>query len=891
MKYFNPLNPEYTPPYDLNVYNQVATTLQKRHDTNLELHSNIYQAFKAMDFNEQEDAWVQGKSNEIDAALQNGTIDDLAAFANKNLLAAKNNILFGADTIGRLKAQQDYKANLKAIDAAKIPEEYKEMYRELNPYHYEDKYDENGNIIGGTKWQPNVRPVDTIDLSQIIVKGINIAAKESGGGSATQWLDANGNVTTNPAEAYDGQVYNSTTNQWERLGRDKILKGIKSMIESTPGAKASLKQDYDYAAWKYNKDVQENDGRPVVSDYTDQNGNPLTEDEYLMKRIMPGVEAAEYFNSKSSTSYGTGLASYKAAQAALATKAAQDNQAFRNQFEITGAHNAIEFENNITPVDVNANVTAAMSDMQELYRQITGSTLYVDPSLNKISIDKLIEKHNIDADTASILLGSVSAYNDALAARQAYRDGLSDADKTKFDFITRLNTGNGFVASSAGGSVWDDQIIKAKSEFWGKDGVKASIHLTPAIRQQVESMLNGGEFNGAAKLNITIDENNNLIFNRNNDNILPLVASIINKSEQRANMGVINTVFDWMGFGDHYDVTVYDKNNNRVGAPSQYISSANPGSGLAKTDYVNKSNDAFKQLSKYYNNGSNMESQLASNSPKVEKFTLTNLNFEGTNFTAQSLFNQYENGYIDQKTYNAKTKYYNNTFENAVILGANYSAASIYGLSDEYTDGVSRKLDPSTYLQIGEEIKSAYKDNRLKWSPTMSANENNPLMPEYGYNITILPKADTKGNIPEDAQPKTYTVFNIGRESAAQELMQDPGIRNIHKAQVIAATKGSDNLSLSGENPVIGTTSIKGIDDNTILMNFLGQQIVTSPANAAIVGEQLEYFRAVKRRGYDDSNTRNRQVIANCAMKIGEATGIGANIILDYLVNDLTYGH
>ena len=94
------------------------------------------------------------------------------------------------------------------------------MYRELNPYSYQDKYDKDGNIIGGTKWTPTSRPVKTVDLSDIITKGISWASAEAGESTVTRWLDENGKLTTDPTKAFDGEYYDATTNSWQRLGRN-----------------------------------------------------------------------------------------------------------------------------------------------------------------------------------------------------------------------------------------------------------------------------------------------------------------------------------------------------------------------------------------------------------------------------------------------------------------------------------------------------------------------------------------------------------------------------------------------------------------------------------------------------------------------------------------------
>ena len=57
--------------------------------------------------------------------------------------------------IGRLRAQQDYKAYMDNLDKrTDLSEDYKNYYRAINKYNYQDITDKNGNVIGGSKWTP-----------------------------------------------------------------------------------------------------------------------------------------------------------------------------------------------------------------------------------------------------------------------------------------------------------------------------------------------------------------------------------------------------------------------------------------------------------------------------------------------------------------------------------------------------------------------------------------------------------------------------------------------------------------------------------------------------------------------------------------------------------------
>ena len=322
MKTFEYVTREYTPSIDLNTLGNTYNTLEQGHKEAVKAASDLEVTMANLDLNEAENEYRQQKINEIKQTVADNTIYGNSYAALDDIIMQAGDLASDQGMIGRLQAQKDYKAFREKVENDKtLPQDYKDYYLENNPYYYKDTFDKNGNVVGGTKWSPTKSPTAVVPLSQIVVQGISIAAKEHGGGSVTRWIDENGKVTTDPTKAFDGEVYNTSTNNWERLSREKIWQGINSMIATTPGAAESIKQDYDVARWRHNKAVQANNNKPFASDVTDNNGVYLSEEEYLRKRIDPAVQAASYYNSTNTTTWGKGLATYKAAQAKVAAAA------------------------------------------------------------------------------------------------------------------------------------------------------------------------------------------------------------------------------------------------------------------------------------------------------------------------------------------------------------------------------------------------------------------------------------------------------------------------------------------------------------------------------------------------------------------------------------------
>lgn len=65
----------------------------------------------------------------------------------------------------------------------------KNIFRK-NPYYYKDIVDEEtGKVISGTKWHSTTSPTAVVDLSSLISKGLQWAARESGSYNQVRWLD------------------------------------------------------------------------------------------------------------------------------------------------------------------------------------------------------------------------------------------------------------------------------------------------------------------------------------------------------------------------------------------------------------------------------------------------------------------------------------------------------------------------------------------------------------------------------------------------------------------------------------------------------------------------------------------------------------------------------
>lgn len=324
INFYTPTFRQQVNPIDLNVLARTYNTLEQGHQQAIQTKSQIDAQLAQLDLNEAEDAWRQEQLNKVRNALTENMQYGNAYSSLDDIVGTYGDITSSPGMIGRLRAQQDYKAYIDNLDKrTDLSEDYKNYYRTVNKYNYQDITDKNGNVIGGSKWTPIDKEVSEIPMNQILNQALQWAAKEQGGGSQTRWLDANGKVTDDITKSVTGEIYSHTKGDWQRLSKAKLAEAVKAVIENTPGAKASLEQDYKIAKWKYDQ----NGSNP---DITDKNGILLTPEQYLAKRIDPFYNAATFYNQSSDTTYGAAWKAQLALSQKTTTNNAQRKQAIDN---------------------------------------------------------------------------------------------------------------------------------------------------------------------------------------------------------------------------------------------------------------------------------------------------------------------------------------------------------------------------------------------------------------------------------------------------------------------------------------------------------------------------------------------------------------------------------
>lgn len=299
---FRPTLNSFVAPADLNLINSQYNKLEQGHQQAVAQASAYEAALAQLDLNPAEDAWRQQQIASIRSALNDNMQFGNAYSSLDDIVRTYGDISSNPGMIGRLRAQQDYKTYITNLENNNtLSQDTKDYYKALNTYRYQDKYDANGNVIGGTEWTPIEHETDTIDIAAVISNAISKLKPEGSQGDAFYYKTADGRFTTNRSEAVNGLPYFKTTSGYTQLSSDRIREAILAEIDNTPGARASLEQDLKVGKWKHNRDGLE------VSEVTDDLGNPLNFSQYLEKRISGVYHSVAYTNKSSSMSTSVGF--------------------------------------------------------------------------------------------------------------------------------------------------------------------------------------------------------------------------------------------------------------------------------------------------------------------------------------------------------------------------------------------------------------------------------------------------------------------------------------------------------------------------------------------------------------------------------------------------------
>ena len=298
---------------DTNLVGRSLETITAGNKEALQKQSELRAAIANMDLNEAEDGFRQQLFDDINTAIENNSFEGNAYYALDDIIKKAGDISSNPALLGRLRAQQAYKQFQTNVDArTDLNDDTKAWAKAMNPYHYQDKVDENtGKVIGGTEWKPDITPVKDIDFNDILKLAAQYVTPDGGTIQNITFIDANGRPTSSPTGAL--ARLNTTTNTWEAITPAKLRAGIEAAMNANPEYAAGLRQAYTVLQWKY----ENGDNADALIDT--KTGRPKSFEQYIDDIVNPFIRARAYYNSKSQQNYND------AAFAALAANRDSNN--------------------------------------------------------------------------------------------------------------------------------------------------------------------------------------------------------------------------------------------------------------------------------------------------------------------------------------------------------------------------------------------------------------------------------------------------------------------------------------------------------------------------------------------------------------------------------------
>jgi hypothetical protein len=799
MKGFNYINTEYVPTVDLNTLGNTFNTLEQGHKEAIKTASNLQAEMAKLELNEAENEWRQQKISEIQQTIDNNTIFGNSAAALDDIIVKAGNLASDAGMIGRLQAQKDYtEFKNKIINDKTLPEDYKEYYLENNPYYYKDIVDEKtGKVISGTKWNPNISPTAVVDLSSLISKGLQWAARESGSYNQVRWLDKNGNPTTNPNEVFDGEYYDDTTHSFEKLDRSKIEAGIRAAIESTPGAKESLQQDYDIALWKHKKAINATKGKyNIVSDVTDDNGITLSPQQYLNKRISPALYAAEYYNTTRKTTYGNGLKTYKAAEQAAET--AKKNAELDDEYI-----KSLNRTSDTKPITINYNMTAELmgekqniqNELYNLFKNAVGRDVNIDMTnastdgwKNTLTRAYLTIKKNgaTEQQLRDFKVKSselLRKYNETTMNYDNLTKDLNENDKYLVDYIDRMKNGGSFNKDNP----YDQELLKNIEYKYGDKGQYYDV-----------SFGNTEQYNQLIQI---LNADNNLTdigFNTGRKEVNGKSVNYIRlPKEYYQNMLLLANATNAVIKGNLSEISIQilDSEYNPIIKEIPYGIAPN-----VKERIIAANNMSPKSLINLSTNFIKQQEKISTKLDNYDEITIGHQSLPGETNYQQLLLHQLNTGQIDETEYRLRL----NIDQEELIrktIAHGFGNTKMFAVENDDQYGTFREITNTKDREDkGNEIVAAVGNGKAVFN-----SAHNPFF-GTGTNITIYPKLDNTGK--PTGIPKTYFIPGLVNDEAQEAFENNPYTKASDHIAKMDAYAMTSNLSESFETPTLGAQQL-----------------------------------------------------------------------------------
>lgn len=292
----------YTPQMaDVNILANSLSKMEARQEKAAEKQGAVDSALAKIESQLHNDKdtqqWFSNYKDNIQKQIQSQV--DVGDYGNAIRVATKlaDKVMLDPAVQGRLKAEEKYQQEVKTQQTRRnngeISNDTYDWWIHSNPYKYEDNYDNNGNIIGGTDYTPNFRPVADIKWAAVAKAAFDMITPYKYSNSK----DHAENNNSNGVGTFTSTSWHYT-HTYQRVKKEDILKNIENVIKSTTDGDRQVEQAFDVAIYQLDKMEKEYEdllAKDPTSDEAKNYKQKLDERRRLMTKNGSPIDYKEYY--------------------------------------------------------------------------------------------------------------------------------------------------------------------------------------------------------------------------------------------------------------------------------------------------------------------------------------------------------------------------------------------------------------------------------------------------------------------------------------------------------------------------------------------------------------------------------------------------------------------
>lgn len=243
---------------NMSLLQQSINKLDERKEKTDQQRSAIISAINNLKLNQAEDKWKYDYADriksKIDSAIQFGDYSNALEVATK----LAGDAVSSPEVLSRVRANEQYEKEIQLQQARRdkgdISYATYNWWLKQNPYKYQDTYDSNGNIVGGSTYEPSFRPVNDINWASEAMAAFKLITPYKTSNSRDGQTQITNNTgesiirngkTYKPGEVIGSSSHRTTTE--EKVTKEQITSRIEELLSARGDGYKQAEQAFDVA--------------------------------------------------------------------------------------------------------------------------------------------------------------------------------------------------------------------------------------------------------------------------------------------------------------------------------------------------------------------------------------------------------------------------------------------------------------------------------------------------------------------------------------------------------------------------------------------------------------------------------------------------------------------